>query len=778
MASKQSPWSFDKTTNTWTSKVTYDVDANYNFTISCKDMATNSASDNGSFTVDKTAPNKASFRFEYSTPISGKSSSNNTFYKDKVTVKIIAEDVTSPIDYFEWTYIKQPGASLINQDAETHIIRNTDSTFEYDETKRTATAEFTLTAAQAKQYRGNLRFKATDMAGNTSEELTDSERIVIVDTISPTRMVEYSPASQIVSKDTLNTMSGFDYAMENAGAVLVYNAPMAVTFKVNEANFYAEDIVVKVNDVQTAVTNWSKSGDEWTGSLPISADGEYVVTLQYTDRSTNTMVDYISHKIIIDTVKPQIQVKYSPDGVKQQIDGIKYYDKQQTATITIAERNFRADDIEVIVKATDVNGNNISVTDYDSFLRSRSNWSSQGDIHTAQITFATDANYEFDIMYKDLALLSADDYPNDVFTVDQTAPTNVSVRYSSPIFEKTIQGTVYEYYNEPIVVTITAEDDVSGIHSFDYSYIRAEGVSATNAANMVNKIEAQKITYTNGKKTATATFVIPASELRNGTQINGSMEYVAYNRSLLTTEYKDPKRYVADNLAPNVTVEFNDFAQNANNILYYAEDINVTITVDEANFFAEDVKVSVSKDGGEQSSVNVSWRTVSVDKHVGSFSLEEEGNYKVFVTYQDPATNKMGEYQSSQLIIDKTKPVVSVSGIRYNSANKKDKIGFVVTAEDINLNMQSFSPKLMAEIRDESGKLKQVDCTELGTIKTVENGKSCTYTIENIEQDGIYSFNCEVSDMAGNKTEDMIVTNSNNRNVSQLDYSVNRNGST
>lgn len=778
LATKQSAWTFDKETNTWTSKVTYDVNAKYDFTIFCNDMATNEYSDDDSFTVDKLAPSKDSFRFEYSTALPDKGDSNNAFYKDKVTVKIIAEDVTSPIDYFEWTYIKQPGASSINQDAETHIIRNTDSTFEYDETKRTATAEFTLTADQARQYRGNLRFKATDMAGNTSEELTDAEKIVVVDTISPTRMVEYSPASQIVNKDTLHTVTGFDYATENVGAVLLYNAPMTVTFKVNEANFYADDIVVKVNDVEKSVTNWTKAGDVWTGSLPISENGEYIVTLQYTDRSTNEMVDYVSHEIVIDTIKPQIHITYGPNDIKQQVDGIKYYDKQQTATITITEHNFRADDIEVLVKATDVNGNNINVTDYDSYLRSRSSWTRQGDTYTAQITYATDANYEFDIMYKDLALIPADDYPNDVFTVDQTAPINVSVSYSSPIYEKTIQGTAYEYYNEPIVVTITAEDDVSGIYSFDYRYFRADGASSVNAENVANKIEAQKITYSNGKKTATATFVIPASELRNGTQINGSMEYVAYNRALTTTEYKDPRCYVVDNIVPNVTVEYNDYVDYENNISYYADDIDVTITVDEANFFADDVKVSVSKDGGEQTTANVSWRNVSVDKHIGSFTLEEEGNYKVYVSYQDPATNKMGEYQSNQLTIDKTKPVVSVSGIRYNSANKKDKIGFVVTAEDINLNTKSFRPKLMAEIRDESGKLNQVDCTELGTIETVVNGKSCTYTIENIDQDGIYRFSCEVSDMSGNITADMMVTDSGNKEVSKLDYSVNRNGST
>ncbi|MBR4083932.1 MAG: hypothetical protein IKK33_06570 [Lachnospiraceae bacterium] len=778
LKTKQSAWSFNKSTNVWTGKITYDVDANYEVVISGIDMASNAFEKKDSFTVDKTAPSKDNFRFEYSTAIADKGKSNNIFYKDKVTIKIIAEDVTSPIDYFEWAFIKQSGASSVNKDAENHIIRNSASNFTYDANKRTATAEITLTADQVKQYRGNLRFKATDMAGNTSEELTDTDRIIIVDTIAPTRAVTYSPASQIINENTLNTLSGFDYSSENAGVVLLYNAPMTVTFKVNEANFYAEDMIVKVNDAEVKVNNWSKDGDEWTGSISFVDNGEYVVKLKYADRSTNAMVDYVSHKIIIDTVKPQIQVSYSPDDVKQQLEGIKYYDKQQTANITITERNFRADDVEVIVKAKDVNGNEIKVTDYFAYLKNRSNWSNNGDVHTAQITFSADANYEFDIQYKDLALISADDYVNDVFTVDQTPPENVTVSYSTPVAEKNMQGTEYEYYNEPIVVTITAEDGVSGIHSFDFNYIRAEGTSSANGENVSNKIEAQKITYTNGKKTATATFLLPASELRAGTQINGKVDYIAYNKSLLSTEYKDSKRYIVDNLSPNVTVEFNEAVQNANNTSYYADDITVNITVDEANFYEEDVKVSVSKDGGEQKAVEVSWRTASADRHVGTFTLSEEGDYKIFVSYQDPSTNQMGDYESNKLTIDKTKPTARVTGIRNKSANKNKTVGFVVTVEDTNLDTEGFTPRLMAEIRDDSGEIKEVDCTDIGKVEVVMDGQGCTYTITNIEQDGIYRFKSWVTDMSGNVTEDMVVEGIVDQTVSVLEFSINRNGST
>lgn len=777
---KQSPWSPGKEQGTWISTITYDMDANYEFEIKCRDMATNNSYKSDKFTVDKTAPDKESFKIEYSTPImeASEGTLQNTFYKDSVTVKITAKDRISPIDSFEWTYMRQPEASSVNQKSEIQVINNKDVEFTYDAAKGAATAEFTLTADQVKQYRGNVCFRATDMAGNTSEKLTDNERIVIVDNISPSRTVEYSPASHIVNKDTLDTLGEFDYASENVRDLLLYNAPMTITFKVNEANFYANDIVIKVNDTAKSVTNWSKDGDVWTGSLDIAEDGEYIVTLQYTDRSTNKMVDYVSHTIIVDTIKPKIHVNYSSENAKQVIDGTKYYDKGQTATITIEERNFRADDVQAVVKATDINGNRIDVQDFAAYLKNRNNWVTQGDKHTAKITFEKDANYEFDIDFKDLALISADDYPKDVFTVDQTAPTNVKVSYSSPVSQRTILGTEYEFYKDPIVVTITAEDEVSGVYSFDYSYVRAAGVSSVNSENINKKVEIQDIKYSDGRKTATATFVIPASALRSGTQINGNMEFAANNRSMLTTEYKDSRRYVVDSIVPDVTVELNESVQKMNDVSYYAENINVTVSVDEANFYKEDVKVSISKDGGEQYAAGVSWRTISADRHIGSITLEEEGNYKVFVSYQDPSTNKIEDYESNLLIIDKTRPSVSVAGIKHNSANNQEQIGLVVTVEDTNLNTNSFQPKLLAEIRDESGNIRQVDCTELGTIETVTVGKSYTYTIPNINQDGIYQLSCLVSDMSGNATDNMMIEDSNQQAIMQLNYSVNRNGST
>ena len=52
------------------------------------------------------------------------------------------------------------------------------------------------------------------------------------------------------------------------------------------------------------------------------------------------------------------------------------------------------------------------------------------------------------------------------------------------------------------------------------------------------------------------------------------------------------------------------------NISYYDGPINATVTITEANFYANDVRVTVTKDGGA-TSVTPSWSSSGVDTHIG-----------------------------------------------------------------------------------------------------------------------------------------------------------------
>lgn len=412
-------------------------------------------------------------------------------YKDQVTVTLTSEDEMSGIDYITWTYKREDGVSTTKNVSErTETITRDQIT--YSKRGKQAVAGFTLKATDAEQFRGAVSFTATDMAGNTSDSKADTQRINIVDNISPERTVSYSPAKQVVDAATGLQKTSYQYEQEGTDSVLYYDGDVTVTFRIEEANFYAEDVIIAVNGEKRVPDQWIQNGDVWTGTMTLSGDGDYYVTMDDTDRSDNKMHSYQSEKIVIDTTTPVIHVTYGNQDVKRTEGSRLYFDRTQTATIQITEHNFRADDVAAEVTAVDVTGRNVAVADYAAYLSSRGNWKKDGDVYTATITYPVDANYIFDISYHDLALNEAADYTPDLFTVDQTVPDNLSISYSEGVQQQRVGVTPFRYYNQMMTVTIAGEDATSGIEHFVYNYRNASGVSAVNAQLLEAAIEKRK----------------------------------------------------------------------------------------------------------------------------------------------------------------------------------------------------------------------------------------------------------------------------------------------
>ena len=764
---------------TWEATVPFDEDANYDISLGYTDLAGHSLEEDysQSFTVDKTAPDTDKMTVSYSTPLKERILNAITFgyYKESVEVTIKAEDLTSGIDYLTWTYVKETGASNNNVAEKTEVISR--DALEFTEDGKTATSHFTLKATETEQYRGSISFTATDMAGNISNQKSDNERINVVDNISPTRVVSYSTAKQVVDATTLKTKSSYQYDSENTNSILYYDGDVKVTLRVTEANFYAEDVNVYVNGVRTNPAIWNQVGttDEWMSGIILSGDGDYWVTMDYTDRSTNEMKTYQSEKIVIDTINPVVSVDYANTNVRKNVGDHKYFNDVQKATIQIKEHNFRADDVVAKVTAKNVSGENVKVPDYAAYLSDRSNWQKNGDVYTAHITYNSDANYTFDIDYKDLALRKAADYKEDFFTVDKTAPTNLNVSYSEGVAGQTLGNVPYHYYNQMITVTISGEDETAGIEHFVYSYRNASGVSKVNAELLEAAIERAKITQHGNK--FTATFTIPKSVLQSNNQFNGTVEFTAYDFSTNQKDLKDGSRLVVDNIAPTGSVTFNDPVQEVNGISYYSGNIEATIVINEANFYAEDVQISVEKDGGAGTSVSANWTDNSADIHTGTFTLSDDGDYIVTVNYTDRSSNKMETYTSRQLTIDTQHPTIHVSNIKVNSANKDEKYEFTITATDTadNLPVDEVKPLLKEVTRSEIGTYETKD-VPLENITTEVNNQTYSIKVENLEEDGVYTLSCTAKDWANNEYNKF--TLDDGQEYENVTFSVNRNGST
>lgn len=763
-----------KAADRWYAEIPFSGDDNATLEVTALDVLGHEQSVNKEFCVDKTAPGAEHMTISYSKELKQWEKIVNSVtlgyyyaYAKTVDVTIKAWDNLSGIDHFKWTYEKEDGASAVNTPEKTGTIPSTQIHYGAD---GYVTAGFSLTASEYEQYRGSITVVATDRAGNSSEK-RDNGKIHIVDTIAPKRTVTYTDARQVVDAETLRTMAEYHYDSENTNAILYYDDDVTATFLVEEANFYADDVVIKVNGERQKVDHWKQEGDLWSASITLKNEGDYIISMSYKDRSGNEMKEYQSEKIVIDRTAPVIDISYGNQSVQNEIEGIQYFNGMQTAQITIMEHNFRADDVVATVSAKDADKNDVTVGDYAFYLSNRSNWEKNGDVYTANITFPIDANYEFDIAYMDLAGNEAADYEKDLFTVDKTAPENLALRYSESVLEEVLEGITFGFYEAQMTVTITAQDMTSGIHEIVYSALKAEGVSDVNT-EVMSEIVGEGELRLDGSN-ATAEIRVPKGELAEGSQFNGTINCDTSDRSKNKRELKDDQRIVVDNIAPVINVTFDDPVKEANEISYYAGDLEVRMEVNEANFYPEDVKVNVTRDGADIA-VSPEWQDESADIHVGTFTLREDGDYFITVDYTDKSSNEMEQYTSGQLTIDTEDPAISVSEIRANEASREDVYGFTVTADDTNLDAESFTPVLTAVVQTESGVFETKEIS-LGAMRTVEAGKTYAYTVSNLPEDAIYTLSCTVTDMADHENALMRLEDGNE--YDSVQFSVNREGS-
>ena len=692
------------------------------------------------------------------------------FYNPSVTIRFTAYDTSAGVQSFTWSYTKETGASTVNHPetlADATVTAVQDPT---DESK--FTAEITLTAEELAQYRGYISVIATDKYQNKSNKVVDSGNIIVVDTVTPSISVEYPIEANRVDADN---------------KINYYNKDIQVKFIVTEANFYPEEMQVTITkdgqpiDFDTSNITWGvrDSEDKTIGTFTLAApadhskDGDYVITVNYKDRSSNEMATYVSETFTIDTIKPVINVIYDNEDVINTLKDSeghdrKYFKADQTAKVSITEHNFNAEDVELTVVAVDVTGQKVTVKDYSAYAKVKENWVRVGDTYALNMEgmlFDVDANYTFSITYSDMATNQTEYDRVDYFTVDKTAPELVSVKYRKSAMDEFLEVITLGFYQAPVDVELVVSDNTSEVHEFDYQCIVTDNASSVNKGLTGKNVEdAEGVTIKkDGNKFATY-FTIPQEVLTAVNQFNGKIDFVATNRSGVAYSYSGNTQIIVDNIAPTVQVSYNDATNVVGDISYYNGNINATVTVNEANFYAEDVKVTVSKDGAAGTAVTPKWTDTNVDVHVGTFTLSEDGDYVVTITYTDRSNNEMATYTSKQMTID-TK--IDAPTYTINDQAKTEVGGAYKGEAEIGFNFadQNFDTKTITLTRTRFDKVEDVTET---FIKVTDNDKggSGSFTIPTeVGNDGIYVLKITMTDKAKHEVE------------SEVKFTINRYGS-
>ncbi|MDY5912420.1 MAG: hypothetical protein SPJ62_10555 [Inconstantimicrobium porci] len=697
------------------------------------------------FLIDHSKPTPVQITYSKSIVDTILSAVSFGYYNPDVEVTFTSFDKFSGVDSFEWNYMRADDASKINLDKDGGKL----AAKQDQSDKSKYTASIVLPSDKAAQLKGSISSSATDKYGNTADTVTDSGKVIVVDTIAPEMTVSFNECSN------------------NVNNAMYYNNDAIAKFKIKEANFDENDVKVSLSKDGSAdkqiKLDWTKQEDDvYTASYKIEAlndhsnDGNYVFSVSYADKSGNKMKNYTSNTIVIDTIKPAINVSYCDKSPKYRAKDIEgntrdYFGGTQTATVTVTEHNFDENKVKYDILAKDVSGKELSGNYY-----SKSRWTNDGDRHSMTITYPGNANYTFDMHASDLALNKANDYSKDYFTVDKTKPDNLEISYSNSILEKVINAVTFGFYSAKPTIKITAHDNISQINRFDYSYLKASGVSSVNKELRNQIISENNIKYSKGNSIATATFEVPKGSLNSNNQFNGTVEFKAEDRSGNEAESKGYKHIVVDNIAPKATVTLNSPVNTEGGTSYYDKAITCSVDIEEANFYQEDVRVNVTKDGAE-ASVTPSWVNNSADSHIGTFTLSGDGDYFITINYTDKSLNKMASYTSGKLTVD-TKiesPTILINGENGDGKAYKDKVIPSVKFSDTNLS--GYDVILTRTRRDD----KNVDVTDKFIGKNIsvndKNGEGTFDTFDKVQDnDGIYSLTARAKDKAGHIAETTI----------------------
>ncbi len=737
-------------------------DGIYTYDIAYTDVAGNIAMDitGEHFVIDHSAP--SDITISYSKPWNETLLGAVTFgfYNPDVTVTFTAVDKFSGVKTFNWDYTRLDGAS---EKCEKHLADKANAVLKSEEDKTLFTAQITLPAEEVKdlikrQLKGNISVNATDGYNNTSDTVGDDKNVVVVDTISPKATVKLSDSS----RDYNGTRY---YGKDKKGEAVA-------TFYVEESNFFPEDFKVTVAEsggsANPVSVSWTDSSvDDHVGVVKLKGDGHYTIFAEYTDRSMNKMDSYQSEPITIDTIAPVINVQYQNKDVIETLTDREdherdYFDTTQTAVVTITEHNFfegGVDFSDIISK--DITGEPLDIDD----LSSRSKWTNLGDVHTITLTYSGDANYTFDLNCEDLAKNTSKDYQPDYFTVDTVAPSVQSVSYSTSVRETVISNISFGFYGATMEVTLTATDNIAGVHGFEYSYRNAPGVSSVNDELIRQAMDEGSITYSNGGATASLVFSIPRDALGPSNQFNGLVDFETQDRSHNSTAHQEDKRIVVDNIAPVCSVDLGNPVNQRGGVSYYNGAFTGTITINEANFYSEDVNVTYTANGSSAGALPVTWSDESVDTHIGTFTLSSEGDYTINITYTDKSGNTMDPYTSNQLTIDThiDEPTFTINGTEVKGDNGgayKDDINVGYAYSD-----QNFDTRTIELVRTRFNEVKDVTDEFIKDTPDAKGGQGSFSIPKEVGNDGIYVLTISMSDLANHTVE------------SHVKFTVNRFGS-
>lgn len=285
----------------------------------------------------------------------------------------------------------------------------------FEKTKDSYGYEFQL-SADSKVSAKDIKVKLTDNAGNESDELGYNDAILDGKkntNIDVEELAATTTAPTISTSWNTTAASNGKYYNVNRTLTVTIHAPF---FEYTQAYLGDKVFATVTKDggsyrTLTPGDFKSQGNDTWVATVDFTEDGDYEVSNVNVQDILGRGSTAAGDTFTIDKTAPKLNVSWNTEAAQNG----KYYNAARTATITVEEHNFDPNLFKIEAPVSAGNGDEATPAQIGG-------WSSNGDTHTATVTFPGQGVYTLSVSGEDLASNKSESYTSPEFVIDTIKP--------------------------------------------------------------------------------------------------------------------------------------------------------------------------------------------------------------------------------------------------------------------------------------------------------------------------------------------------------------------
>ena len=462
----------------------------------------------------------------------------------------------------------------------------------------------------------------------TVDSRLNNSNDVVIEVYAQDNALNSSTGKISIKIDTTKPTVHISYNNNNPDSNKYYKEARVATIVVSERNFDPKGVKIDINNTDGSVptiSNWTKvqgtgnlDNTTHTATITYEADGDYNFEIECTDLASNRTTEEtfeagtVNEKAFtIDKTLPQISVSYDNNNAQNG----QYFKEHRVATVTVKEHNFDVSRVQFTQTAS-IEGGEATVPAVS--------WSSNGDVHTATISYHVDGDYTFDVKMMDMAGNESGeaDYGSSVAAKEFTIDTNIiepeitgvenGVAYKGDVIPS-INFSDINYSNYELRLVRTRRDEINvDVTEKFFKGLNESNQGGTGSFNVFDKVQDNDGIYTlyakvtdkaGNEKEKNVTFTLNrfgsvyAYDNYLVSLIKDGGAYIQHlSDNLVITEY-NPDRLIAGSL----TVEVTHDGRPLDNVKYeVSPEINDKVAVGSSGWFQYQYvidKENFAKDG-------------------------------------------------------------------------------------------------------------------------------------------------------------------------------------